>query len=565
MELKKRNSALDIVRITALYCVISVHFFLNNGFYSTTMASKRMLLMTIMRTGFMVCVPMFIMLTGYLMNRKKLTPGYYMGIVKTYSIYLLASLACILYKHVVLDYHYVPRTVLFGILDFTGANYSWYIEMYIGLFLLIPFLNLMYNGLTSKKQKLVLCATLLVLTSVPSVVNIFNFYVKGWWKTPILSTEYQFILPDWWTTIYPITYYMLGAYLHEFPLKLKKRWNLALLFGSVLVFGLFNYYRSRGGYFNWAKYNDWYGLPNVVMTVLLFAFLSERDTSRFPDFIRKTLMHVSDWCLGAYLVSYIFDNLIYAELNKNVPDMLDRMYYYPLVVPSVFLLSLALSAALNLIYRAVEGLVREALRARKTRKMHLETVPTIETERLILRAWTMADAADMYAYSTDPDVGPSAGWEPHQSIETSKAIISCYMDSRISADWAIVSKENGKVIGSVGLRRSDRKGFAYDLELGYALAKEAWGNGFATEAARAAAAHAFSLPGVKTLLATHFDGNERSRRVLEKLGFEPCGRTELSWRMYDGTKKSENICRLPAERFNAGASETPAMEKAAVR
>ena len=47
----------------------------------------------------------------------------------------------------------------------------------------------------------------------------------------------------------------------------------------------------------------------------------------------------------------------------------------------------------------------------------------LETERLILRRWEIGDASDLYEYANDPDVGPIAGWPPHQSIEESREVI----------------------------------------------------------------------------------------------------------------------------------------------
>lgn len=356
VDVSKRNSALDITRIAALFCVISVHFFLNNGFYSEPMFGGKMFVMTAMRTGFMVCVPLFLMLTGYLMNKKTLSAKYYRGIIKTIGIYLLASLACIIYKITVLGWKLSPDLTLWGVLNFKTATYSWYIEMYIGLFLLIPFLNLIWNNLGSGKAKLALVITLVCLTSLPTIANIYNFESLEWWKTPYLSTEYRQILPDWWVRLYPLTYYFLGAYLKEFPLKLKQWQKLAVYFVCVIIFGWFNYYRSWGGFFAWASYNDWHGLPNVIMTFFLFSFLSSINTARYPVWLKKILMILSDWCLGAYLVSYIFDNLMYAELNARVPVMTNRLAWYPLIVPAVFVCSLALSGALNCVYNCIAAL-----------------------------------------------------------------------------------------------------------------------------------------------------------------------------------------------------------------
>ncbi|MBE6612018.1 MAG: hypothetical protein E7632_05960 [Ruminococcaceae bacterium] len=353
MDLSKRSTALDITRIFALFSVISVHFFLNNEFYQTPLRGTSMFIMTLMRTAFMVCVPLFIMLTGYLMSRKEWSPSYYRGIVKTLAVYILASLACCLYKIFVLGRDLMPDDIFFSVLNYSGANYAWYIEMYIGLFLLAPFLNAMYRAQPSRRVKLVLIGTLLLLTSLPSVVNIFNFYVRGWWERPVRSGEYQQFLPDWWTNLYPVTYYCMGAYLREYPVKLKKWVNLCLWGLSILLFGWFNYYRSCGRDFVWAKYNDWYGLPNVIMTVLAFICLSTIRTDGWSVKVKAALMHLSDWCLGAYLLSYIFDNLIYVELNAFVPEMPDRLVWYPTTVLLVLILSLAASAVLNLLWAGI--------------------------------------------------------------------------------------------------------------------------------------------------------------------------------------------------------------------
>lgn len=362
MNLSKRNTALDITRIVAMLSVVSIHFFLNSGYYSEPMLGTKMLLLTILRTAFVFCVPLFIMLSGYLLNKKTLSGKYYLGIVKTLGIYVLASLACILYDAHQNGTEYTPGKVISSILDFTGAKYSWYIEMYIGLFLLIPFLNAMYNGLGSRRNKTVLIITMIVLTALPSVMNIYNFSVQGWFKTPTLSYSYQPLVADWWVNIYPVTYYLIGAYLKEYPIRMKKRYNLLLLGAAIVIFGLFNYYRSYGGCFVWGAYTDWYSLPTLIITVLVFAFLSVRDTSKFPNVVKRILAHISDLCLGAYLTSYIFDDFMYGILRMNVETVTERADYFIPIVLSVAVMSLLASLVLNIIYKCAEKIVKTAIR-----------------------------------------------------------------------------------------------------------------------------------------------------------------------------------------------------------
>ena len=129
----------------------------------------------VMRTLFSVCVPLFMLLTGYLMSKKELSKKYYSGITKTLVVFVISTLACMIYKNIAQGDVFDLKSFILGTLDFTGSNYSWYIEMYIGLFLLTPFLNLAYGKLKSKKQKQVLLVTAVFLTIIPSLFNIFNF------------------------------------------------------------------------------------------------------------------------------------------------------------------------------------------------------------------------------------------------------------------------------------------------------------------------------------------------------------------------------------------------------
>lgn len=190
---KKREERLDIIRIFSLICVVCVHFFLNSEFYEEIVYGNKMLIMCILRSFFIICLPMFITLTGYLMCKKELNSKYYKGIIKSLAIYIICSTIYFLFEKFYLN---KSNNLFLNILSFRGTQYSWYLEMYIGLFLLIPFLNLIFNNLKDRKQANKLLVTLMFLIGVPSVINI---------KTKIL--------PSWWTSIYPIFYYFLGAYL----------------------------------------------------------------------------------------------------------------------------------------------------------------------------------------------------------------------------------------------------------------------------------------------------------------------------------------------------------------
>ena len=143
------------------------------------------------------------------MCNKTLKKGYYSGIRKTIIVYILVAIACIIYKSCNGSYTLTTLYIfLLGIFDFSGANYSWYIEMYIGLFLIIPFLNIIYKNLDSRKaKKIFLLITLIAITILPSLFNVFKFDSYEWWANPAVDTDTQKLMPSWWLafTLSPIT------------------------------------------------------------------------------------------------------------------------------------------------------------------------------------------------------------------------------------------------------------------------------------------------------------------------------------------------------------------------
>lgn len=197
---KKRNINLDMIRVIAVFSVLSVHFFLHNGFYEEIVVGKRLFFMGTMRNFFMICVPLFLILTGFLMNKKVVSRKYYSGLKKTYITYVLASIACLVYFSISTQRSFGIIESIKMILNFSAAPYSWYIEMYIGLFLLIPFINILYNGLKSKKQKIGLIITMLSLTVLPSVMNIWGISrkIQGI-LLPGGSENWVKIIPNYWT------------------------------------------------------------------------------------------------------------------------------------------------------------------------------------------------------------------------------------------------------------------------------------------------------------------------------------------------------------------------------
>ena len=141
----------------------------------------------------------------------------------------------------------------------------------------------------------------------------------------------------------------------------------------------------------------------------------------------------------------------------------------------------------------------------------------LQTKRLILRPWSENDAEELYKYASDPEVGPPAGWPPHTSAENSREIIRTVLSA--PETYAVCLKENGKPIGSVGLHRNDLAERDDEYELGYWIGKPFWGQGLIPEASRELLRYAFEDLGMNRIWCGYYDGNEKSLRVQEKLGF----------------------------------------------
>ena len=140
-----------------------------------------------------------------------------------------------------------------------------------------------------------------------------------------------------------------------------------------------------------------------------------------------------------------------------------------------------------------------------------------ETKRLILRPWREEDAQELFTYAKDPLVGPAAGWPVHTSVENSREIIRNVLSA--PETYAVCLKETGKPIGSIGFHRKDLAQREAELELGYWLGRPFWGQGIIPEASSELIRHAFEDLGIQILWCAHYDGNTKSRRVMEKLGF----------------------------------------------
>ena len=164
-----------------------------------------------------------------------------------------------------------------------------------------------------------------------------------------------------------------------------------------------------------------------------------------------------------------------------------------------------------------------------------------KTANLTLRPWKESDAECLYHFAKNPKIGPIAGWPPHESVEDSLNIIKTVFSKKET--YAIVKDDIP--IGCVGLLFHPDCNHYWgedSAELGYWVAEEYWGKGYATEASKAIINHAFSDLNVNEIYASYKYENKQSGRVLEKLGFKYL--TELNNMNYLGEAFIEIAMKL---------------------
>lgn len=326
---KPRIAGLDIVRCTAIFTVVGGHFFLNTAFLQENFGGFSMFLQAVVRQVMCVGVPLFLMLTGYLNAGKTLSRSYYMGYVRVLSAYLVYSILTICFREYYLGDHHTPMQWAHAVLRFDAIPYAWYIEMWIGLFALTPFLNVLYRGLTSKRHKQALILTLVMLSLMATFCN--RYGMKVW--------------PASWDKVFPLAYFFLGSYIREYQPRLRLRTGLAVILGIALLNPLFNVLLVHDR----PMVQPFGGTDTplcFVMSLCVFLLLYQRDVD--STFLKKALAKVSLLSLDMYLVSYLFDALFYPIFKtRYFVSQAQFGLWWLVLVPLVLVCSFALSAAVN--------------------------------------------------------------------------------------------------------------------------------------------------------------------------------------------------------------------------
>lgn len=302
----KRNVGLDIIKSLAILFVVCVHFFLNTNFYSAPMEGTSMLFQLTCRWVFIICVPLFLIVTGYLQSEKEPSITYFKKISPILGIYLFYSLVSVLLRVVYFGEQGSVFKWTAAIFSFQANGYAWYVNMYIGLFILAPFLNVIFKHFRQKKEHQILLLAMVFLTVLPGFTNAFPF---------IPGQAGHAILPSYWVDFYPVTYYFIGCYIKKYQVVVNRALAVMMFAGITVLATILTFYFSWDKTFTYVV-GDYASLLVTVQAVAFFLIFYKIDLSN--KYLRGLFGLIGAVSLDIYLCSYVTDRFVYKFVMENL-------------------------------------------------------------------------------------------------------------------------------------------------------------------------------------------------------------------------------------------------------
>ncbi|ENZ6560269.1 acyltransferase [Enterococcus faecium] len=350
----KRNYSIDLIKSSAVFFVVSVHFLLNSGFYDEPIQSNLMIFWMLTRQLTITAVPLFLLSTGFLMNKKQLSVAYLKNLFPVLFLYISISIfdwICSCFTRGEISQNFTEA--IFGLFDYSTDSYSWYVEMYIGLYLVIPLLNLIWQSNKNLFFHHYIVGVSLLLFFMPSLLNSFGK-----------------VIPDFWVPAYPIGYYFIGAYLAEYQEDFKKMKKTGLfLLMMIICFFFIDLLINRQTNYQDFDGNQYSGFEPLIISVLFFIFCLNRS---LPHISHCFLKRISTGTLGIYLMSDVTDKLIYSWAEYLFPTVEARLRYGYLFILLSFIGALILSFP----FEYGKNKLQDKMKEKKTLERKKECVST---------------------------------------------------------------------------------------------------------------------------------------------------------------------------------------------
>ena len=346
--MKERKLNIDILKCIAIVFVVAVHFFLHTNYYGRSYTFKSIFLSSFIWMIFMTCVPLFIMTTGYLMKDKTYSKSYFIKLLPVIGIYCLAASIYTFFDVRVINIDYFGK-LLVNIFSF--GHYAWYVNMYIGLYLMIPFLNAGFKSFNNRRSQAIALGVLVLLTVIPATLSLFNNNEQN---NIILSH----LIPDYWKGLWPITYYLVGAHIASFKKKssIKEIVLVIIVLDVLSVLGLSVISESSFGI-------EYGVLPVFLLSSLIFYSVIQLKVVIKNEWLQRVILFISKNTLPIYLLSVIGDLYWYPKIIAKWGDFASILPKFPLIVFFLLCQSLFITYIITRVLKFVKNIIIELKRS----------------------------------------------------------------------------------------------------------------------------------------------------------------------------------------------------------
>lgn len=321
---------INYIKSFACVSVLLVHFRLNleMSIPAKFFDLKSAIFMAVDYQLFVICVPLFFMCTGYLMLNKRFSYDYYIKLGKILLLYIVCSLMSYGILALIDGRVFSIKQIIHLMMNYQLIEYAWYVKTYALIYLFFPFVN-MFIRLFNKENKWIFEVILLMIIVLiglpPLLINVgqlpFNVPMKA---------IYQ---------LYPIMYYLIGAYFRKFG-RTYKMGALITLEGFTILLAVGWNIVKRSPYTGTAE--GYY--PSIVLVIqaaLLFLIINQFfNQLNKPN---KVITAISKRTLSIYLLSFCIDQLVYPFLLHHAPSAKFLLPFIILIVGFNFTLSFGLA------------------------------------------------------------------------------------------------------------------------------------------------------------------------------------------------------------------------------
>lgn len=334
----KRKPGIDLVRITGLFFVVGVHQFLYNRFYYEPQIGGWMWAADVFRWLFFCCNGIYMLLSGYLRCGKTGFKDCYRGLVPVLVSYTLCCTIIFPVQYLLGEklplMDWISRFVTFG-------NYAWYVEMHIGLVLLSPVINL---GLEQMSDR-----------------DLGRFAWIMFFVTSAHSITALDLIPNYWSGLYPVTYYVMGAAIRRLKPKVRPWQGLGAALLISMLLALVSIATTDEG-FSKGFTQGYGGFWTMLTAISVFTGLYRIKVKKASA---KLLAWLAGGCFEGYLLSKIFDLWTYPLVRPwHTPEKF-LLVFLVITLPT-FVCTLFLGKCVNLVSVWITGRMLPGKRDAKT-------------------------------------------------------------------------------------------------------------------------------------------------------------------------------------------------------